>query len=581
MFSRYFKRELRFLREVGRLFAGAHSNTAGMLGQRRNDPDVERLLEGLAFLSAQAHERFDREASEAVHDLATLLLPHYMRTIPALSVVEFSPNPSAMSGRVPVDASCELATVAIDHTACHFRPRPAYLVPLSIEDASLEDPRSASPLLRLVFRSTKSAVESVFDEVGIRLFLHGEFAVTTTLWLWLVRHCRDVTVRPLDASGRAVTLGPEVIQPVGFDPLDPEEALLPWPRFAPPGFALLQEYFTLPQKFLFLDLRPLSAARAAAAERFEITFRFDRPPELPGAFSPGTFRLNCVPVINLFRASAEPILSELPGAEHVLRPAQVDPAHAEVYSVVSVRGSRRGEAERRSYPNFFDFKHVADPRNPGAAATAFFHLRRELSASGDGLDAYLSVSTPRDVVPDLAEEVLSIDLVCTNRSLAGRVRSGDICVPTPTSPAETPFKNLLPATAPVLPPLGNQLLWRLISHFAITRHSIQSAKALRVLLSLYDFQGTGRNRIEAIQSLESRPERRSFDGASLWGVCIVIELAEASFASRGEAFLFGSIINELFASRVAMGSFTELTIRLQPSRAEYGWPPRNGRQVLI
>jgi hypothetical protein len=55
----------------------------------------------------------------------------------------------------------------------------------------------------------------------------------------------------------------------------------------------------------------------------------------------------------------------------------------------------------------------------------------------------------------------------------------------------------------------------------------------------------------------------------------------ASLASRGEAFLFGSIINELFASRVAMGSFTELTIHLRPSTAEYGWPPRNGRQILI
>jgi len=89
----------------------------------------------------------------------------------------------------------------------------------------------------------------------------------------------------LCGSGRAVTLGPEIVHAVGFDP---EEALLPWPRLAPDGYRLVQEYFTLPQKFLFLDLRPMSAARGAEAERFEIRL--------------------------LFSATAEPILSEVAGA---------------------------------------------------------------------------------------------------------------------------------------------------------------------------------------------------------------------------------------------------------------------------
>jgi type VI secretion system protein ImpG len=81
---------------------------------------------------------------------------------------------------------------------------------------------------------------------------------------WFVRHCREVTVCDLCGSGRAVTLGPEIVHAVGFDP---EEALLPWPRLAPDGYRLVQEYFTLPQKFLFLDLRPMSAARGPSASR--------------------------------------------------------------------------------------------------------------------------------------------------------------------------------------------------------------------------------------------------------------------------------------------------------------------------
>jgi len=288
-------------------------------------------------------------------------------------------------------------------------------------------------------------------------------------------------------------------------------------------------------------------------------------------------------VINLFSATAEPILSELPGAEHVLRPAGVKPAHAEVYGVQLVEGLRRGEAGRKRYAPFFGYSHVGEKGN----LPAFYRLRQERAPGGDGLDTFLSVSTPRDVAPDLREEVLSVDLTCTNRALAGQVRSGDLCTPTPSSPEGSSFMNLLPATPPTLPPLATAH-WRLINHLAIVKRSLQSAPALRALLSLYDFQraadpqgGGVRSKVDAIQSLETRNVLRTFEGATVRGVSIAIDLEETSFASRGEAVLFGSVINELFASRVAIGAFTELTIRLQPSRVEYAWPARNGSQVLV
>ncbi len=581
MFSRHFQSELSFLREMGRRFSQAHPNTAGMLAEAGQDPDVERLMEGFAFLFARVRERLDREVPEVIQELCTLALPHYLRSIPSCSVAEFSPDMGALRGRETVPAGAELATAPIAGTACRFRTAwPVQLLPLAVEGASLEGAQSQSPLLRVAFRSSSRGAEAAFDDAGLRLFLHGEFAVATTLWLWLLRHCREVTVRSLSGSGQEVALGPEVLRPVG---LAPSEALLPWPRLAPDGYRLLQEYFTVPQKFLFVDVGPLAAARAAASERFELAFRFDRPPELPGRVSPGAFRLHCAPVVNLFAASAEPILSELPGAEHLLRPSGVAAAHAEVYSVESVQGLRTDGPGRARYEPFAAYEHAL----PGAARRGYFRLRRELSPARDGLDAHLSVSTPRDVTPTLAEEVLSVELTCTNRALAGQVRSGDLCAPTPSSPARASFKNLLPATRPVLPPLGAELHARLARHLALIQGPLESAQDLRELLGLYDFQGAAdpqdganRARIAAVLSLEVQPVRRQLDGAALLGESVLVELEEGSFASRGEAFLFGCVLNELLASRVALGSFSELKVRLQPSRTEYVWAPRNGSQVL-
>jgi type VI secretion system protein ImpG len=50
-----------------------------------------------------------------------------------------------------------------------------------------------------------------------------------------------------------------------------DEALIPYPKTVYPGFRLLQEYFTLPQKFAFFDVTGLEALPADKVDdRFAI-----------------------------------------------------------------------------------------------------------------------------------------------------------------------------------------------------------------------------------------------------------------------------------------------------------------------
>ncbi len=70
MFSRYFTEELTYLREVGREFAHAYPQLAPMLAEGTQDPSVERLLEGVSFLTARIREKLDDEVPEAIHALA-------------------------------------------------------------------------------------------------------------------------------------------------------------------------------------------------------------------------------------------------------------------------------------------------------------------------------------------------------------------------------------------------------------------------------------------------------------------------------------------------------------------------------
>ena len=85
MFAKFFESELAYLRERGTEFAsGPYQAAARLHDHRGGDPDVERLLEGFAFLTARIRERVDDAVPDIVHGLCELLLPHYLRTIPAI-----------------------------------------------------------------------------------------------------------------------------------------------------------------------------------------------------------------------------------------------------------------------------------------------------------------------------------------------------------------------------------------------------------------------------------------------------------------------------------------------------------------
>jgi type VI secretion system protein ImpG len=581
MFSRYYQAELAFLRSMGREYALANPSTAGLLAERGSDPDVERLLEGFAFLAARVRERVEDGVPELVHALAEILVPHSLRPVPACSIVEFTPVPGAVRGRVRVPRDTEVASVPVDGTSCRFRTcADLDLLPLAVQEVVLDRSHGAAPALRVQLQAAAPALPSVFRKEGIRLFVHGEPPLATTLLLWIAAHLREVEVRGLGPGARTTRLPPGSARAVGFDP---DLALLPWPRFAPEGYRAVGELFAFPQKLLFFEVANLDAAADAAQERFELVLRFDRPPELPAAPSRESLKVNCAPVVNLFPSAADPVSVRAPAEEHLVRAADLPPRHMEIHDVVSVLGVPEGPGERRPYEPFSAFAHGAR-----GGDARYFQLRRTLSPVDGGLDTYVAVSRPADAAGWPEPEVLSIQVTATNRALPGALRPGDVSQPTATSPTVARFRNIVPVTRPVRPPVGSELHWRLLAHLAANRAGVGSAEALRALLDVYNFgllaDGQGgranRVRVEGIRDVSARPARRLVAGAPVRGTHVALSLDEERYAGVGDAWLFAAAVAELLGARAALNAFSELTLRLEPSGREYRFPPRSGRRTL-
>jgi type VI secretion system protein ImpG len=578
LFSKYYQAELAYFRETGRDFGRANPALAGLLSERGGDPDAERLLEGVAFLTARIRQRGEAALPELVEGLVDLILPQYLRPIPASSIVEFTPQIRAMRGALPVPRGTEVAAKAVEGTACTFRTTSELtLLPLAVHDVGVEYPSSTSPILRVTLTISEAGTAELRRTGKLRFFLHGELPLSSTLYLWLARHCQEIELRDPEQKSPGARLPAQNLRATGFEP---EEALFEWPRLSQDGSRLLQEFFTLPQKFLFFELQGLAAA-PTTREKLEVIFHFDRPPSLPAKVGREAVRLYCVPVVNLFNASGEPVRVEALEEQHPLRPAGVNPRHAEVYAVDSVTGAGTGRGDRREYASFVAFSHL--PKE------TYYRLHRTISPIDAGLDTTISLGTALDAPPDWQEQTLSMQLTCTHRSLPAQLGIGDLSVATRTSPALAQFTNLVPISQPIRPPLGSELHWRLLSHLALSRLSLAGKDELRAMLELYNFQvdtdqpraRANTMRIGAIRAVESARQRSLVQGASIFGQRTRVEMEEAGFAGPGDLFAFGQILDRLFASNLGVNSFHELAVQSFPSRLEHVWPPRSGTQSLI
>lgn len=98
--DKYFREELTFLKEQGQEFADLHPQLARFLNGRAMDPDVERLLEGFAFLTSRLRMKVEDEFPELTHSLINMLWPNYLRPVPSMSIVSFTPDLGIMTKQV-------------------------------------------------------------------------------------------------------------------------------------------------------------------------------------------------------------------------------------------------------------------------------------------------------------------------------------------------------------------------------------------------------------------------------------------------------------------------------------------------
>ncbi|MEO7084295.1 MAG: type VI secretion system baseplate subunit TssF [Gemmatimonadaceae bacterium] len=620
----YYERELTYLRRMGAEFAERYPKVASRLMLEPNkceDPHVERMLEAFAFLAARVHLKIDDDLPEISETLLNVIYPHFVRPIPAMSIVQFrlDPEQGKMTTGYRAPRGTMLYSRPVDGVACKFRTcYDTTLWPVDVSAVQWTAPDRLRPPVRLgdaigVLRiELRCQTDVSFAKLGarhLRFYLDGSGNLTAALYELLNTAGRDIVVREVGGatpqSPKTITLPASAIQPAGFGP---DEGMLPYPGRSFEAYRLVQEYFAFPEKYLFFDLHGMDAIAAAGmGQTIEILVpvaQFERS-DWRGMFEAGvnesTLRLGCTPIVNLFRQTSEPLIVTQRKPDYQLVADVRRRLTTEIFSVDDVTAISPDSERPLRYRPFFAPKTAPEPlarrstdRVPADLDESLFWMakRRESAwRSDEGTDILLSFvdRSGRTANPD--HDAITARLTCFNSDLPSRLPFGaggsDFELDTPGPVRE--IAALVKPTRVIQPPLGAGQTWRLISQLSLNYLSLVDSgeESLRETLRLYDFGETpsARKQISGISSVRSAPTfARIVTEHGLTfarGRKVEIEFDEEQFAGGG-VFLFGTVLERFLGLYASLNSFSVLTATTrQRRRPVHEWPARSGWKALL
>ena len=602
----YYNRELTYIRRLGAEFAEQHPKIAGRLRLDKEvveDPHVSRLIESFAFLTARIRHTIDDSFPELTEALMGLLYPDYHAPLPSMSIVQFRAIPS-----VPKVGAVEkgriLGTELSSIGRCYYRScYDTDVLPINIGAAQFAAYPVKAPtlpnsphkkivnqaVLKLSILPFSDTLLSDIEVSGLRFYINAQPQISFKLYEYLLTHVTGIAVARSPNDPDVKFLPTSMLTPCG---LADNEAVIEFDGRTSTAHRLLAEYFSFPEKFLFITLNGLEECWQTFSEGFNIYLYFNQThAELVQGVNNDTLVLGCSPVVNLFEEPIESIQAADVGIEAKLRVSNTHTHCADVHSVKAVYANN-SEGKRIELTPFYG------PHQKGNSddSAIYWHLRRENSQwyggqVSHGTDTYISfVDESFKVITPDSDWIINADVLCTNRDLPSKLPFG------PDQPsidfmeggAGLRIKCLTAPSSTVQPKLNDATRWQLVTQLSLQNFTGDDGLlVLKETLQLYDFQQTRESRsiVEGIIALSTKITTARLVQQGRAAICqgthIVIEFDEHYYSGSG-LYLFSALLSEFFSQFCTINRFTELSVRIKQRPGHpIEWPPRSGKQILL
>ena len=464
---------------MGKEFAAQYPKIASRLALDTTDipdPYVERLLEGVSFLTARTQLKLDAEYPRFVQRILEVVYPDFINQKPAAAIVNLEPTNQYNADVINLlERGKILRSLPIDEfkVSCPFSvTKTTEILPLRIEKAKYTDsigylPNTLSALKQSSSKKVQSALRLDFslsvpgacsemlpDELSI--FLGTELSKSSSLLFLLASECVGVVCHSYENPKQWYYPLPTTPKHRGFRE---DEALSFNIDKSVSAFRIMQEYSRLPEKFLFISQKNIKQAIQQAEKKghlpkvpehleeivndkgvnkkiityrkryFSLSFLFsNKIPELTELIGVDDFSVNAVPVVNLFRKKSSRFPVNIQDQEHHVVIDRTQPLNYEVYAIEQVKGFDTNNLQTIVFSPMYKAPDIGlFPETQ--TQHAYFSARRadrvpsENSAKNGfrssylGSEVFLSLANNQNYAFNSNVQHLSVDAWCTSRDL--------------------------------------------------------------------------------------------------------------------------------------------------------------------
>lgn len=585
-FLDYYRENLSHIRGIASEFANEFPKIASRLELSEyncQDPYVERLLEGTAFLAARVEQKLESGFPRFLETVATSTAPILTSPIPSYAVMRFTADlaDERLRGaytmkrgaqfrcKVPgVETPCVYSTLADVPVSAAVLQGVAYQT-RDLETCGVTDSGAAALTLRVADGDGPGGA-AMPDELLAYIDMPDSMASELQGQL-----CGDLCGVYARWNGETRRLDGVTVEVPMFNECADEA----W--HVTSAIQTMMRFMACPRLYKFFRVKGLKKY-FEKAQGISVDFYFvfsHRIESFVRSVGPNSIRLGCVPVANVFRRHSD--RTECNGAfEHHIMADRSAPLNVEVLAVKKVEAfDARNQVLFSALPSF-----EGDGRNrfvqhrrarlfePGKSRSGYHGMETFVSLSGADYDEH------HDEIRQISAEI-----ICSNRDLPLLLRKEDPV----SAPSEEPLVGAMfvdQPSAPFLPLIngGTANDWEKLGMVTVNLSSVLwrdgmiPVDIIRGMLRTCAFDGesVAARLADAIGDLRSTPRTFRFvsEGSPYFesGWRVDLTLKEDVCSGTG-VFIFARILKELFFAYVPINTCIEFVVGTDKRKEVVRW----------
>lgn len=528
----YFQSELRKLSSMIEDLAKTNPALASQLhlGDSHNrDPSVERLLQGVAYLTSGLQARLDNDIPAVYETLLQQLCKHLLRPFPSIVMVAPEINSDGVLDNVSINKEHSLSSdIKLtkesgleDKTVVFKTTEHVDCMPIELIDMSDLSTRHGYSTLSLKFKTLGDIDLTDIDWCKLPIWVNSDGKYASELIYKLLRSPANISI--CISSFDRIIDNESLLTLENF--FNGENLLSDCDESLKPCYQIF-DFFSFQRKFHRFVINGLDKIKwPESSSSFELLIEFADQDNILHGFQRKHFKCFAIPAINILAKSSEPFAAKSTAWHHPLR---VDDAHSDDYEIInidSVFGQQDGNGVKKNYPCIFDDPHIKD--------CAYHWQIQSISANEDKHFIQLS----HNQLPP--KTYISVDLKVSQKNIPAENISNFDLENNSNEHVEFKLTNYSRPTKQLLPKANKRSGWELFSRLSSSLRHVSDIKELKSLLHQYQWTKDKTNdvKINGLLSMTNEASIGFIKGGLQRLLIYKITIDEKCFASRGEAWL--------------------------------------------